>query len=87
MSERLGIKLRQLPDGPILDAFEMGLNGRFLELDVTGLDLPVGSLLEIERGPMLCLGELQRKSGQIATVLVEHALDRDRLKPIRDIWG
>lgn len=87
MSERLEIKLRRLPGGQFADAFEMGQKGRFLELDLAGMDLPIGSLLEIERGSMLYLGELQRKTNQVAVVLVEHALDRARLKPIQEVWG
>jgi hypothetical protein len=87
MIERLAIKLRCLPDGQFQDAFEVDAKGRFLELDLAGLDLPVGSLLEIERGSMLCLGQLQRKEGSAAVVHVEHSLDRTKLKPIQEIWG
>jgi len=87
MSERLGIKLRSLPDGQFQDAFEVGFKGRYLELDLAGRDLPLGSLLEIERGSMLYLGELQRNTGKTAVVLVEHSLDRTKLKPIQEIWG
>jgi len=86
MPERLGIKLRQLPDGRFTDAFEVGLSGRILELDLAGLDLPIGALLEIERGSIVCLGELRNKTGQTATVLVEHSLSRTKLEQIREIW-
>ena len=87
MSERLGIKLRRLPDGQFFDAFEIGWKGRLLEIDLAGSDMPVGSLLEIERASALHLGEVQRRIGQTAVVLVEHTLDRTRLKQIQEIWG
>jgi hypothetical protein len=87
MSERLGIKLRRLPDGPFQEAFEVGLTGRLLEVDLAGSDLPMGALLEIERGTMLCFGELRQKTSSTAVVLIEHALDRTRLKPIQEAWG
>jgi hypothetical protein len=87
MSERLGIKLRRLPDGPSLNVFEVCVNGHFLELDLAGADVPVGALVEIERGSLVYLGELQQRQGQTATVQVEHTLDITRLKPIREMWG
>ena len=47
----------------------------------------MGALLEIERGTMLCFGELRQKTSSTAVVLIEHALDRTRLKPIQEAWG
>jgi len=87
MSEPVGVKLRCLPDGQFQDVFEIALKGRLLELDLAGLDVPVGSLLEMECGSMLYLGQLQQKTGSVAVVLIEHSLDRTKLKPIQEIWG
>ena len=87
MSERLAIKLRHLPEGPFQDAFEVGLRGRLLDVDLAGLDLPLGALLEIECGSMLYFGQLREKTGSAAAVLIEHSLDRAKLKPIQEAWG
>jgi len=87
MSERRGVKLRRLPDGPVQDAFEIGLAGCFLELDLAGLEFPLGALLEVQQGSMLYLGELRERHGATALVHVEHMLDRSKLKPIQEVWG
>ena len=87
MPERVGVRLRCLPDGVFQDASELGWKGRVLELDGTGLDLLPGALLEIESGAMLYFGEFLRNDGSTATVLVEHSLDRAKLQPIQQIWG
>jgi len=87
MSERLGVRLRLLPDGPVQDAVEIDLRSRYLELDSTSCDFAIGSLLEIERGSTLYLGELQQKTERTAVVRIEHSLDRTKLQAIQDIWG
>jgi hypothetical protein len=58
-----------------------------LELDVTGEELPLGALLEIENGRTLFWGQLQQLEGNIAIVSVEHSLDTSRLQPIQEVWG
>jgi len=86
MSDTVGVRVRRLPDGPFHDALQISLEGRYLELDITE-ELPLGSLLEIERGPTLYWGQLQQLEGTTATVWLEHWLDSSRLQPIREVWG
>jgi hypothetical protein len=87
MSATVEMKLRRLPDGAFHQAVELGWKGRMLEVDLADLDLPLGTLLEIERGSMIYLGELHQKSGSTARVMIEHSLDRAKLGPIRQLWG
>ena len=87
MPERVGIRVRRLPDGEFRDALQTSSEGRFLALDVPGEGLPLGSLLEIERGPMLYWGELLQLAGSAALVWIGHSLDRSKLHPIRETWG
>ena len=87
MPEKVGVKIRRLPDGESCDALQTSWEGRFLELELGGEILPLGSLLEIERGTTLLWGELQQLQGSTAVVAVEHCLDRSGLQSIREIWG
>jgi len=87
MSNRVGVRVRRLPDGKFRDAAQISLEGRFLEVDVTGEALPLGALLEIENGPTLFWGQLQQIKGSSAIVSIEHSLDTSRLEPIREVWG
>ena len=87
MPERVGIRVRRLPDGEFRDAIQTSSGGRLFELDVTGETLSVGSLLEIEDGSTLYWGELLQLLGSTAVVRIEHSLDRSKLQPIREAWG
>jgi hypothetical protein len=48
--------------------------------------LPAGSLVEIEESSMLYLGEVQQWNGPIATILVEHSVDRTKLATVSEMW-
>jgi len=87
MPEGIRVRMRRLPAGDFRDALQISSNGRFLELNISGENLPLGSLLEIEQGSSLYWGELQQFVGSAALVYIEHSLDRSRLQPIGDIWG
>jgi hypothetical protein len=89
MSERTEVRLRPLPDGDFQEGVQIGWKGRFLEVDLPGPagGFSLGALLEIECGSMLYLGELQRRSGSTATILVEHSVDRAKLASIQNVWG
>jgi len=87
MPDRPGIRVRRLPDGAFQDATQISLEGRFLELNVTGEELPLGALLEIESGQTIFWGQLQQTNGVTAIVSIEHSLDTSRLQPIREVWG
>jgi len=86
MPEKVGVRVRRLPDGEFSDAVQTSSDGRFLEFE-GGEVFSQGSLLEIERGSTLLWGELRALSGSAARVWIEHSLDRSKLQPIREIWG
>jgi hypothetical protein len=89
MSPRNSVKIRRLPQGKLLDAWENGWEGRYLNVDLTNHEpeFPMGSLVEIEGGSMMHLGELQQWKESIARVLVEHSVDRAKLAMIHETWG
>ncbi len=87
MSEVAGVRVRVLPDGEFQPASETAWKGRLLELDLAGAHFPLGALLEIESGAMVYLGELQQQTGAAAVVSIEHSVNREALKPIRETWG
>ena len=87
MPEQSAVRVRVLPDGSSEDASVIGWQGRLLELDLSGKTFPLGTLVEIEHGPMVYLGELQQQKGSVLTVAVEHAVDSEKLKPIQETWG
>jgi hypothetical protein len=87
MSEEIGLRVRALPDGEFQPASETGWKGRLLELDLAGGHFPLGALLEIEQGAMVYLGELQQRIGSTVVVAIEHSVNCDALKPIRETWG
>jgi hypothetical protein len=86
MPEQIWVRVRALPDGEFRHASEVGWNGRLLELDLPNGSFPLGTLLEIEHGAMVYLGELQQITGRNAVVAVEHSVDLDKLKPIQETW-
>jgi hypothetical protein len=83
------VKIRRLPDGDRSDAQASGWEGQCLFVDLPGSEsaFPQGSLVEIENGAMVYLGELQQWSESTARILVEHSLDRDKLAAIQETWG
>jgi len=87
MPEQGAVRMRVLPDGEPQHASVVGWQGRLLELSLGERNFPPGTLFEIEHGDMLYLGELQEKKGSVLVIAIEHSVDRDRLKPIREAWG
>ena len=81
--------IRRLSEGDRHPAVENGRHGRYLFLDIEDRagEFPIGSLIEIEDGSMLCLGEIQQWTKSTATILVEHSLDRARLASVDEMWG
>ena len=88
MSEGSPVKLRSLPDGGFLDAREAVWEGNILQLTVpegqTGFSPGVPA--EIESESRLYLGEVRQSSGSTIKLLIEHSLDRARLKALQDTW-
>ena len=87
MPEQSAIRVRVLPDGNSHDASIVGWNGRLLEVDLSGASYPLGTLLEIEQGAIVFLGEVQQRRGEVVTVAIEHSVDCERLHSIEEIWG
>lgn len=79
-------RIRCLPGGVFRDGAQLEAEGPTLRIDVPGPALAPGTLLEIESGAMLYLGEVQRQSGSVHSVVVEHFVDRVGLGAIREIW-
>ena len=87
MPEKVGVRVRRLPDGEFHEALETSLGGRLIEISVTDEAFPLGSLLEFKRGSMLYWGDLVQLAGSTARIWIEHSLDRSKLQPVRDMWG
>jgi hypothetical protein len=89
MSDPIPVRLRRLPEGRFQQALQVGGNGRYLRFEMVsaGADFPAGSLLEIETGSWICLGELVQREGLQALVHVEHSIDRARLPAIEETWS
>jgi hypothetical protein len=79
--------IRRLPDGEFRQAVQLGIEGRHLRIDVPGPKLAPGTLVEIESGAMLYLGEVQQQNAPIYSVFVEHCVDRAKLDAIRELWN
>jgi hypothetical protein len=79
--------MRLLPRGESREALKLGWNGQFLEIDLQGQDFTIGAPLGVESGSMLYWGELRRRDGSHASILIEHSLDRAKLAADRGHWG
>jgi len=82
-----GLKLRHLPDGDFQEGSKPFWSGRFLKIDVEDQGFSVGTLLEIECGSMMYLGEVQQRTESTHVILVEHSLDRSKLDFVEESWG
>ena len=87
MPERVGVKVRRLPDGSFQGAQPISIQGRLWQLGIADESLQLSSLVEIEQGSTLYWGAVQQVEGSTATVWIEHCLDRARLQSIRELWG
>jgi hypothetical protein len=83
------VKIRRLPDGDPSDGQAAGWEGQCLFVELPGREeaFPRGSLVEIENGAMVYLGELQQWSESTARIMVEHSLDCAKLSTIQETWG
>jgi hypothetical protein len=86
MSEKSPVTVRQLPDGNMCAGYQVGESGRLLELVLPVSEMNPGSLVEVESGNFLYLGEILVRNGAQAMVLVEHSLDREKLPMIQEAW-
>jgi hypothetical protein len=87
MSPGMSTRIRFLPVGEPIEANQVAWEGANLFVDLPEEHrVPVGSLVEVEAGPMLYLGEVQQWSESTARIMVEHSLDRAKLAAIHDTW-
>jgi hypothetical protein len=90
----MSTRIRFLPVGEPIEANQVAWEGANLFVDLPEEHrVPVGSLVEVEAGPMLYLGEVQHYLGEVqqwsestARIMVEHSLDRAKLAAIHDTW-
>lgn len=84
------VTVRRLPDGCSHSAILQGLKGLSLRIDLdaasAGADMKAGDLVEVSGLKTMYLGEIRDRKGVAVTVGVEHALDRETLARIREVW-
>jgi hypothetical protein len=86
--ENQNITVRRLPDGGPHPAFLDSLSGqllRILQVPV-GVDVNAGDLVEVTCPKTMYLGEVRSRQGDAMIVGVEHALDRETLALIQQVW-
>lgn len=90
--EEQHVTVRRLPDGGSHPALFESLNGQILRILVpagqvsAGVDMNAGDLVEVNCPKTMYLGEVRSRQGEIMVVGVEHALDRDTLALIQQVW-
>jgi hypothetical protein len=84
------VTVRLLPDGEPCPAILDKLEGHLLSLDFSPnpspAQLKAGDLVEVTSPATLYLGVIRNSQGQRTTVAVEHALDRETLATIQQVW-
>ncbi len=86
--EEQHVTVRRLPDGGAHPALFDSLNGqilRILQVPV-GADMHAGDLVEVNCAKTMYLGEVRNRQGETMIVGVEHALDRETLALIQQVW-
>jgi hypothetical protein len=87
MPDAIQLRVRQLPDGEFIPALQPMLKDRLLEIELAQQRLPIGSLVEVEFGGMLYLGELQRRYDTTSVIFLEHSIDHEQLASIQSTWS
>jgi len=88
MAQESEVALRRLPEGSFERALERSWSGRYVELELlANADLPLGTLVEIDTGEFIYLGEIQRKNGTKLWVAVEHSMNRAKLARVQEAWN
>jgi hypothetical protein len=84
------VTVRLLPDGDPFPAILDKVDGHLLSLDFAPNPSPphfrAGDLVEITSPATLYLGVIRNNQGDRMTVAVEHALDRETLATIQQVW-
>jgi len=84
------VTVRLLPDGEANPALLCGLNGQLLQLDLSPVSATLrfkpGDLVEVSCPKTLYLGEIRSSRPESVVIGVEHALDREALALIQQVW-
>ena len=84
------VTVQRLPNGMRHDAVLGTLKDNTAELsfpdDSVSHELSTGTLIEIDTHDVLYLGEVQGRKGSLLIVGLEHAVSKDALAAIQDIW-
>lgn len=84
------VTIRRLPDGEPLSCTEHGLTGVLLRVELppspANRQFSAGALVEIESSKTLYLGEVQGSQDRLLLIGVEHAVDREALAAIQQVW-
>lgn len=87
--EEGSVLVRSLPEGPAEHGTKRRHKHNLLELEMSGAApfLRAGTLVEVESEDALYLGQVDRREASQIWILVEHKVDRVRLKRIHDRWN
>jgi hypothetical protein len=84
------VTVRRLPDGTPNAALFQSLEGRLLQLgygpETPGPAVEKGDLVEIVCPQFLYLGQVTIRQPEFFVVNIEHAIDRESLKLIQQVW-
>jgi hypothetical protein len=84
------VTVRRLPDGEWHAAFLDGLDGQLMRIDLApapaAVSLRTGDLVEVTCENTLYLGEIRSLQNATMVIGVEHALDRQTLALIQQVW-
>jgi hypothetical protein len=84
------VTVRRLPDGEWHAALLDGLDGQLLRIDLApapgAVSLRTGDLVEVACENTLYLGEIRSVRNATVVIGVEHALDRQTLALIQQVW-
>jgi hypothetical protein len=84
------LTVRRLADGNAREASLITLNGQLLQIDLPQfpgeVSFKAGDLVEVSCQKTLYLGEVRNRQAGTMVVGVEHALDRETLAVIQQVW-
>jgi hypothetical protein len=84
------VNVRQLRDGRTHEGVFESLVGSHLKLRLMGKPsdgaFDSGELVEVNAPRALYLGQITGRHGEAVLVIVEHALDRETLAAIHEVW-
>jgi hypothetical protein len=84
------VNVRQLRDGRTQDGVCESLEGSHLQFRLLAAPAPgtfnAGELVEVNAAQNLYLGEITGRHDNLILIVVEHALNREALAAIHEVW-